>query len=137
MPSFYITIITIILFKKVDGDKMFPGGINPRQMKQMMKRMGIKTNEISAEMVVIHSGDKKIIIEDPQVVKMTMHGQEIFNITGGTVREEKGEEEVILEISEDDVNMVSEQAQVSEEEARKALEETNGDIAEAIMKLKG
>ncbi|HHE04500.1 MAG: nascent polypeptide-associated complex protein [Candidatus Altiarchaeales archaeon] len=116
---------------------MFPGGINPRQMKQMMKRMGIKTNEISAEMVVIHSGDKKIIIEDPQVVKMTMHGQEIFNITGGTVREEKGEEEVILEISEDDVNMVSEQAQVSEEEARKALEETNGDIAEAIMKLKG
>jgi len=34
------------------------------------------------------------------------------------------------------VNMVSEQAQVSEEEARKALEETNGDIAEAIMKLK-
>lgn len=114
---------------------MFPGGMNPRQMKQMMKKMGIKTDEIDADTVIIHGGGKEIVIENPEVVKMTVQGQEIFNITGGTVREE--EEEVTLEISGEDVAMVSEQAGVSKEEAKKALEESDGDIAGAIMKLKG
>lgn len=112
---------------------MFPGGINPRQMKQMMKRMGIRTDEIDANVVIINSVDKDIIIENPQITKMTVQGQEIFQITG-TVREK--EIEAKIDIDDEDVRMVSEQAQVSEEEARKALEETNGDIAEAIMKLK-
>ena len=37
---------------------------------------------------------------------------------------------------QDDVKLVMEQTGKSEKEARKALEETKGDIAEAIMKLK-
>ena len=43
-----------------------------------------------------------------------------------------------VEIGEDDVKLVMQQAGVSDESlARSALEETNGDIAEAILKLKG
>jgi len=114
---------------------MFPGGLNPRQMKQMMKRMGIKTEEIDASIVIIHGSEKEIVIENPEVMKMIVQGQEIFNITGGKAREQ--EVEAAIEIEEGDVEMVAEQADVSKEEAKKALEESKGDIAAAIMKLKG
>jgi len=38
---------------------MFPGGMNPRQMKQMMSRMGIKAEDVPAERVIIEGKDKK------------------------------------------------------------------------------
>ncbi|MCS4542081.1 MAG: nascent polypeptide-associated complex protein, partial [Euryarchaeota archaeon] len=38
-------------------------------------------------------------------------------------------------ISDDDVKLVAEQAKVTEEQARKALEQTNGDLAAAILLL--
>ena len=114
---------------------MFPGGLNPRQMKQMMRRMGIRTEEIDANTVTIHGSEREIIIEDPEVMKMVVQGREIFNITGGRIRER--EVEAAIEIEEDDVEIVSRQANVSKEEARNALEESKGDIAAAIMRLKG
>jgi len=103
-------------------------------MKQMMRRMGIKTEEIDANAVIIKGTDKDIIIEDPDVMKMTISGQDMYSISGGTVREK--ESEVEIEINEDDIKMVAEQANVSEEAAKKALEEGGGDIAAAIIKLK-
>jgi nascent polypeptide-associated complex subunit alpha len=119
---------------------MFPGGMNPKQMKQMMSRMGIKSDEIPADRVIIESGGKKTVIEGPEVMKMTVQGQVIFNVTGGKV---STQEEAIednsgpVEISEEDVDLVSEQTGVSREDARKAIEDSNGDLAEAIIKLKG
>ena len=115
---------------------MFPGGMNPRQMKQMMSRMGIKSEEIEATKIVIHGPSKNIVIEGPEVVKMTVSGQEIYNISGGKTREEVSGSEVAIEITEEDIAMVAEQANVSKDEAKKALAESGGDIAEAIMKLK-
>ncbi len=108
--------------------------INPRQMKQAMKRMGIQMDEINAESVVIKCADKDIVIENPQVVRTVMQGQVMFQISG-KIKEQIGE--VKVEISEEDVKMVAEQAGVSEDKARTALEESNGDIAGAIMRLKG
>ncbi|MEM2918441.1 MAG: nascent polypeptide-associated complex protein [Candidatus Altiarchaeota archaeon] len=113
---------------------MFPRGINPRQMQQMMKKLGIKTEEINAESVVIHSSEKDIIIENPQVVKTVMQGQEIFQISGNVKEQTKNSEKV--SISEEDIKIVMEQAKVSKEKAKEALEKTNGDIAEAIINLK-
>ncbi len=113
---------------------MLPGGMNPRQMKQMMKRMGIRTEEIDAEEVVIKCLDREIVVESPQVMKTTMSGQEMFQISG-TITERELEVEITLD--EDDVRIVVEQAQVSEDQARKALEESKGDIAGAILSLKG
>ena len=43
------------------------------------------------------------------------------------------EEELI--IPDEDIEMVANQANVSEDEAKAALEDTNGDLAEAILKL--
>ncbi len=112
---------------------MMPGGMNPKQMKKMMKRMGVKMDEIDAEEVVIRCVDKEIRITSPQVVKTIVSGQEMFQISGD-VSEEEGD--VSIEIEDDDVTMVAEQAGVSEEKARAALENAGGDLAEAIMELK-
>ncbi len=108
--------------------------MNPRQMKQMMKRMGIKVDDVEAELVIIHGPSEEIIIEEPQVMKTVMQGQEIYQVMGGRVRREKIEARI--DIDEEDVEMVAQQANVSNGEARRALEEAGGDIAAAIMELK-
>ena len=105
---------------------MFPG-MNPKQVEQAMKKLGVKQEAIEAEQVIIKCGNKNLIIKDPHVLKVNMMGQESLQISGAI------EEEIAL--SEEDIQTVSEQANVSKEEARKVFEETNGDLAEAILKL--
>ena len=109
---------------------MIPG-IDPRAMKVAMKKMGIKQQEIEASEVIIKTSGKDIIITNPQVMKVDMMGQESFQITGN-IRENDTEPE----IGDDDVSMVAEQAGVSRDKAKEALEEANGDLAEAIIRLK-
>jgi len=111
---------------------MFPG-IDPRLVKQAMKKMGLKQEEIDAEMVVIRTKDKKIIIENPEVVKVNFVGGESFQISGN-VREEEIKEEP--EFSEEDIKIVMEQAGCSREEALDAIKENKGDLAKAILMLK-
>lgn len=106
---------------------MFPG-INPKQMQQAMKKLGVKQEEIEASEVIIKTAEKNLVIRNPQVIKVNMMGQDSLQITGEI------EEESL--ISEDDVNTVAEQANVSKEEARKSLENNNGDLAASILELK-
>ena len=109
---------------------MFPGGMNPKNMGRMMKQMGIKNEELDAEKVEITlSGGKKITFNSPQVQLMEVQGQKTYTIMGETITE--------TSIPQEDIKMVAESAEVSEEKAKEALEENNGDIAEAILKLKG
>jgi nascent polypeptide-associated complex subunit alpha len=110
---------------------MFPG-VNPKQMQQMMRKMGIQQSEIDATRVIIECGDKDIIIEDPQVTKVNMMGQETFQIVGKIIEKERSS---APEISEEDIKTVMEQAGVNHNEAKKAIEEANGDLAEAILNL--
>jgi len=106
------------------------GGLNPKKMQEMMKQLGIKQQEIDAERVIIEKRDgKRLVIEEPTVVKINMQGTETLQISGGIAEEENEG------ISEEDVKIVAEKTRKSEEEARKALEEANGDLAEAITKL--
>jgi nascent polypeptide-associated complex subunit alpha len=112
---------------------MMPGGMNPKQMKKLMKRMGIKSDEIEAEQVIIKCVDREIIIDEPSVVKTIIQGQEMFQIQG-KVRE--SEAEASFDISQEDVDMVMGQAKVSEAKAIAALEKAKGDIAQAIIDLK-
>lgn len=112
---------------------MFPG-MNPRKMQGMMRKMGISQTEIPATEVIIRTEDADLVIKNPQVSKVKMMGQETFQIVGEV---EEHSRETKPEISEDDVKTVMEQAKVDEETARKALEEAEGDLAAAIMKLQG
>lgn len=110
---------------------MFPG-MNPRKVQQMMKQMGVQQVDIPATQVIIRSEGKDIIISNPSVAKVNMMGQETFQISGEAHEQEH---DTTPEISEEDVKTVMEQAGVSEEQAKAALDESQGDLAEAIMQL--
>lgn len=113
---------------------MFPGGMNPRQMQGMLKQMGIKTTELESIRVTIELQDGgKIIIDGPQTSVMDMKGQKIFTIMGGDMKQDKGN----TEPAEEDIKMVMEQAKVGKERAMAALKKNDGDIAAAILELKG
>ena len=102
-------------------------------MQQMMKQLGIQQVDIPAIEVIIRTENKNIIISNPSVAKVNMMGQENFQITGD-IREE--EVSSVPDISEEDVRTVMEQAGVDKNTARKAIEEADGDLAEAIINLK-
>jgi len=106
------------------------GNIDPKKIAGMMSKMGIKNEEIPAERVIIEQPDKKIIIENPSVTKISMQGQESFQISG-EIREEAKEEG----ISEEDIKTVMEKTRKTRLESEVALKEANGDIAEAIINL--
>ena len=109
---------------------MLPG-LNPKKMQQMMKQLGIQQVDIPAIEVIIRTDTKEIIITNPSVAKVNMMGQENFQISGNVE-----ERELSVEISNEDIETVMQQAQVSREEAAKALHHTQGDLAEAILSLK-
>jgi len=106
------------------------GGINPGQMKAMMKQMGIKQEDVNAVRVIIEKEDTRIVIEPVSVQKIVVQGQTSWQI-GGEAREETNKEE----ISDSDIEMVAEKTGKNAEEAKKALEVCSGDIAEAIIHL--
>lgn len=102
--------------------------LNPKQIEKAMKRMGVQSQEIEAEEVVIKTKDKDIVISNPSVARVNMMGQDSFQVSGEVSERSRG-------VSPEDVQMVMDQTGASEEDARKALEET-GDLAESILKLK-
>ena len=116
---------------------MFPGlgGMDPRKMKAMMRQLGIKSEDIDTKRVVFELGNgNRLVVDEPQVSAVDLGGQKTYTVIG-KARTEAGEGADA--IPESDVEMVAQQAKVSKEDAKAALEETNGDIAEAIEKLKG
>ncbi|AAB98268.1 TPA: nascent polypeptide-associated complex protein [Methanocaldococcus jannaschii] len=121
---------------------MFPGKVNPRMLKKMQKMMkdfGMETEDLDVRKVIFVFDDEEWVFEEPKVQVMDILGVKTYSITGKPkkIKKEKveEEEEVKVEITEEDVELVAKQCNVSKEEARKALEECNGDIAEAILKL--
>ena len=113
---------------------MFPGlgkGMNTRKAQQMMKQMGIRITDIeNVEEVTIRTSDYDIIFDDAAVSITETAGTKIYQLTG--TPQERARE---VAIPDDDVRLVIEQTGASEDSARKALEESGGDLADAIMKL--
>ena len=109
----------------------------PRDLSKYLKRMGIKTEELeNVKSVIIELPDREIIIDNAQVVVVSMKDQKVYQIIVGSEREvpvgesREGEQP---EISEDDVRFIAEQTGLSEEEARKLLIEAKGDLARALI----
>ncbi|MFH1365449.1 MAG: nascent polypeptide-associated complex protein [archaeon] len=101
--------------------------IDPKKMKAVMKQMGISQEEILASKVIIEKEEGgRIIIENPSVTKITMQGQESFQIAGEATESEG--------ISKKDIETIMEKTGCSEKGAENALKET-GDLAEAILLL--
>ncbi len=101
----------------------------------MMQRMGMNMDAIAdVEQVIVKTRDKEITIEEPEVAILEIQGQKIFQVTGGKVTE-KEKQQKAANIPEEDVKLVADQTGTTIEEARKALEESSGDLAKAILLL--
>ena len=111
---------------------MIPG-MSSRDVQRAMKKLGIKQEEIDANEVIIRTDDKEIVISNPRVSKVNMMGQETFQIIGEAEERQISSE---ADISDEDIKTVMEQAGVTEEKAREAIENSNYDLAKAIISLR-
>ena len=104
-----------------------------REMRRMMDKMGLDMKEIpNVQEVIIKTDKKEIIISKPSVTEMKAQDNSIFTVTADSYEEMELEVPVF---SEDDIQLVSQQAEVDEEKAKSALEEAKGDLARAILLL--
>jgi len=104
-----------------------------REMRRMMDKMGLDMNELTnVQEVIIKTDKKEIIITKPSVTEMKAKDNSIFTVTADSYEEKELDVPIF---SEEDIQLVSLQAEVDEEKARTALEEAKGDLAKAILNL--
>lgn len=118
---------------------------NSRRARRMMKQMGMNMNELSdIKRVILQGDDKEIVIEDPSVTSINVQGTKMYQVAGGSETERKvgtapaieaAPVEEPLVLPEEDILLVAQQANVSMDKARTALENSDGDLAQAIIKL--
>jgi len=102
-------------------------------MRRMLDRMGLEMKELNnVQEVIIKTDTKEIIISKPAVTEMKAKDNSIFQVIAESYEERELEVPVF---SQDDIMLVAQQANVSPEEATKALTEAKGDLARAILLL--
>ena len=122
-------------YKALKAARGAPSG---RNAMRMMQKMGMKVDEVPAvSQVIIKTAGKDIVIEEPNVTLVTVQGQAMYQIAGGRLSESSTETPIQTAPLESDVQLVAQQTGRSLEEARKALAEASGDLAKAILTLKG
>lgn len=129
------------------------GQVGSRQMRRRMQQQGIEMEQIEATRVIIEGSEKTLVLEQPEVVLMKQAGQEIYQIIGqaeelssdeltivadSKIEDDESIEETELKptITENDIMLVANQANVDKKEAETVLKECDGDIAKAILFLK-
>jgi nascent polypeptide-associated complex subunit alpha len=131
---------------------MLPGGPhNQRQMQQMMRRLGMTTEEIpDVEQVIVRTKTKEHIFTAPEVTALTVQGVRTYQVVGNPEIRARGAgtstpsqaggapaptPEPARGPPDEDIQLVMDQAQVTRSEAVEALLQSEGAPAEAIMKL--
>ncbi|MDO5851422.1 MAG: nascent polypeptide-associated complex protein [Methanobacteriaceae archaeon] len=120
---------------------MLPGGMNPKQLKQMertMKKMGMNMKDLKdVESVTITLKDKELFIPNAEVSIMNAMGQETYQIVGKAEEHirSSNSDDISVAISDDDVDLVALQTGKDKDLVRKTLSEVKGDLAEAILRL--
>jgi nascent polypeptide-associated complex subunit alpha len=103
-----------------------------RQARRAMERLGIDMKEIpDVQEVVIRTTGKEYHITNPSVSEVNAQGNRVFQVAGD-VEETEVERKTF---NEEDVLLVQQQAGVAREKAVAALEEADGEVARAILKL--
>lgn len=112
---------------------MFPG-MDKRSMEAAMKKLGVQQQPVDAEEVVIRlkGGSSEIVIANPSVTKVSMMGQETFQIVGDYSERNSQQPQQQL-FTDEDVKTVVAQTGFSDAEAKVALARVNGDLAAAIL----
>ena len=130
------------------------GGLDPKKLNQMMQQMGVNMDEIDAEEVIIRTPEEDLVFTDAEVQRMSGQGMETYNIVGEPDERPRGEGGASAggadaggegsesdagddagAIPQDDVELVAMRADVSESDARDALEAADGDLAAAVERL--
>lgn len=111
------------------------GGMDPRMMKKLQKQM--KSEDLEVIEVVMKLPGRTLVFKAPAVTCTEIMGQTTYQIIGSpeeAAPQGEGEDTGPV-IPVEDIKLVAERAGVSDAEARKALQENDGDIAEAIISL--
>jgi len=108
----------------------------------MMDRMGVNAAEMpDVKEVIFRTPTKELVVLNPSITAIDIQGQKMFQVVGMGVEEREisagtdVQPEPKIKIPEEDVQLVSQQANVSLDEARAILDETKGDLAQAILML--
>jgi nascent polypeptide-associated complex subunit alpha len=110
--------------------------MSPRNAKRMMQRMGMNMGEMpDVQEVIFRTSDKEIVVENPQVAVLDMQGQKIFQVTGEVNERALETQTAKATIPEEDAQLVADQTGKSMEDAKRALEASDGDLAKAILLL--
>ena len=113
--------------------------INDRQMKQAMKKMGLKQEPVEGVVeVIIRTKDRDIVIKKADVVCVEMGGSKSYQVSGPEIVVPHGEDgapEEVAAFPEEDIEMVMSQTNCDRQKAVEALKATDGQLAEAIMKI--
>ncbi len=104
-----------------------------RKNRRMLERMGLDMTQIpDVKEVIIRTSSKDLVIREANVSEINAKGMRVFQVMGSEVEEIEREQP---KFTEEDVLLVAQQAGVSKERASVALEESNGDLAQAILQL--
>ena len=104
-----------------------------RDMRRMMDKMGLDMTEIqNVQEVIIKTDKKEIIIAKPAVTEMKAKDNSIFQVIADSYEEKELENPIF---SDQDIELVSQQAGVDKEQAINALNDSEGDLARAILLL--
>lgn len=111
-------------------------GVNPRQMKQAMRKMGISNQALEDVIeVVIRTSSKEIRFEAPAVNIMTVQGESTYQIMGEPIESSSASQDAGPYIPQEDIALVMSQTGCDEETAKAALIECDGLPADAIIKI--
>jgi nascent polypeptide-associated complex subunit alpha len=106
--------------------------LNDRNARRMMEKMGINQKEVpDVEEVVIRTRTKDLVISGASVSEVNFQGNRVFQVAGEV-------EEVARQVkkfSDEDITLVQQQANVTREKAVAALEQSEGEVAKAILLL--
>ncbi len=126
-----------LAYKALKATRGVAGG---RDATRMMQKMGMKMDEVpDVSSVIIRTASKDIVIEEPSVTAINVQGQTMYQIAGGRISEGQPQAAPTAQYSpsDADVQLVAQQTGKSVEESRNALVQAAGDLAKAILALKG
>jgi nascent polypeptide-associated complex subunit alpha len=121
-------------YKALKATRGAPGG---RDAMRMMQKMGMKIDEVpGVSEVVIRTVTKDIVIAEPTVTMVNVQGQTMYQVAGGQVKEATPQPAAPAGPTDADAQLVALQTGRSIDDARRALTDSGGDLAKAILALK-
>lgn len=115
--------------------------MDPRSMQRAMRSMGIKQSDVAGVTeVIIRTKDHDIVLTSPEVVCIEMKGSKSYQISGTEEIRAAGSAGTAAAPAEaafpdEDIQLVMSQANCDRDKAVAALKETDGQPAEAIVKI--